>query len=56
MKAEELADGALVVTQDGSPLTKFMLGVMVVFLETAWFVVSGVSHVCREQSSGSTMV
>ena len=35
MKVEALADGTLVVTYDGSPLAKFMLGFMVVFLGTA---------------------
>lgn len=37
MTVAELADGTLVVTYDGSPLAKFMLGVMVVFLGTAVF-------------------
>lgn len=35
MKVEELADGTLVVSHDGSPLTKFMLGFMLLFLGTA---------------------
>lgn len=39
MKVEELADGTLVVTYDGSPLAKFMLGFMVVFLSTAAYSV-----------------
>jgi hypothetical protein len=35
MKVEELANGSLVVTYDGSPLAKFMLVFMVLFLGTA---------------------
>ena len=35
MKAEELADGTLIVSYDGSPLTKVMLAFMAVFLGTA---------------------
>lgn len=35
MKVDELADGSLVVSYDGSPLAKFMLGFMAVFLGTA---------------------
>jgi len=59
MKAEELADGALVVSHDGSPLTKFMLGVMTVVLETARFVVSGVGFTAtskRAQFKGLVIV
>lgn len=35
MKVDELADGSLVVSYDGSPLAKFMLAFMAVFLGTA---------------------
>lgn len=35
MKLEELADGSLIVSYDGSPLAKFTLGIMIVFLGTA---------------------
>jgi len=35
VKVDELADGSLVVTYDGSPLAKFMLGLMTVFVGTA---------------------
>jgi hypothetical protein len=35
VKVDELADGSLVVSYDGSPLAKFMLGFMAVFLGTA---------------------
>jgi hypothetical protein len=37
MKAEEVADGTLVVSHDGSPLAKFMLGFMLLFLGTAGY-------------------
>ncbi len=35
MRVEEPIDGTLVLTYDSSPLTKFMLGFMVLFLGTA---------------------